>query len=284
MELLPKQQAIKVITTGIGSLPFDSIDQAIDYAFDFDLPYLPQLPKLTPDEAMLTQSLSGIDSGMERLGSEFCCWDAALKRLHNTEAKQFKMQFCGCYCLKHYALPKLADLQLVEALAKRLIAYIEFFKQRQIHLIIVLDEPQVTDHESFDHLYTHFFSQMPSSLHEHIGIHCCGTMPWEVVLDFPFKLVSIDLSLQQLNLREPTIRQLLINNQVEIIFGAIPTDWESANNSQLESLAEEIKSLALNPHRIIISPACGHGLRSLQMAEMGKKATHQLAKLLATSN
>lgn len=284
MEVFSKTSAISATTTGIGSLPFQSISQAIDYAFDFDMPYLPQLPQYLASESMLTQSLQGLNLASDDLGKEFCCWDAALNRLDTEGIKYFKMQFCGCYCLKHYAPASFSHQVLAEALAKRLIAYIQFFKQRQIHLTIILDEPQITDKESFIQLYTDFYSHFPKSLYHNIGIHCCGTMPWETVLNFPFKAVSVDLSLQHDNLNRSIIRQLLLRNKVDLIFGAIPTDWESATRTQLEKLAKEIIFLATDPHRIIVSPACGHGLRSPQMADMGKKATQQLAKLLSTSN
>lgn len=47
-------------TTGIGSLPFKSVERALDSAFRLDIPYLPQLPMRDPREFMLAQTLEGM--------------------------------------------------------------------------------------------------------------------------------------------------------------------------------------------------------------------------------
>lgn len=47
-------------TTGIGSLPFTSVERALDSSFRLDIPYLPQLPSRDPREFMLAQTLEGM--------------------------------------------------------------------------------------------------------------------------------------------------------------------------------------------------------------------------------
>lgn len=49
-----------LMTTGIGSLPHKSVDAALDQAFRFDVPYLPQLPQRDPREFMLAQAIEGL--------------------------------------------------------------------------------------------------------------------------------------------------------------------------------------------------------------------------------
>ncbi len=55
-------------TTGIGSLPHQSIDAALEFSFSFDLPFLPQLPKRDFREYMIPQALEclpGLQVGSE---------------------------------------------------------------------------------------------------------------------------------------------------------------------------------------------------------------------------
>ena len=47
-------------TTGLGSLPHQSVSDAIEQAFRMDIPYLPQLPKLSSREYMLPHALEGM--------------------------------------------------------------------------------------------------------------------------------------------------------------------------------------------------------------------------------
>ena len=52
-------QDFRIHTTGIGSLPFDQISEALRFAFSHTIPYLPQLPKHSPKELMIHQTLMG---------------------------------------------------------------------------------------------------------------------------------------------------------------------------------------------------------------------------------
>lgn len=53
--------------TGIGSLALTSVEEALDFVFEFapGLPYLPQLPRLSPNEGMNEQMYEGLP-GLER--------------------------------------------------------------------------------------------------------------------------------------------------------------------------------------------------------------------------
>lgn len=46
--------------TGIGSLPHHNVDAALEYAFRFDVPFLPQIPIRNPAEYMIPQALEGL--------------------------------------------------------------------------------------------------------------------------------------------------------------------------------------------------------------------------------
>ncbi len=47
-------------TTGIGSLPHHNVDSAIEFAFRFGIPYLPQIPIRNPWEFMIAQALESL--------------------------------------------------------------------------------------------------------------------------------------------------------------------------------------------------------------------------------
>lgn len=47
-------------TTGIGSLPHHNIDAALEYAFRYDIPFLPQIPLRNPWEFSVPQGLDGL--------------------------------------------------------------------------------------------------------------------------------------------------------------------------------------------------------------------------------
>ncbi len=55
MDHIPKGK-----TTGIGSLPHHNIDAALDFAFSFDIPFLPQIPIRNPWEYSVPQALDGL--------------------------------------------------------------------------------------------------------------------------------------------------------------------------------------------------------------------------------
>jgi len=65
--------------TGIGSLAVTSVEEALDFAFEFapDLPYLPQLPKLSPNEGMNEQMYEGLPGLQQRDGKWVMVQDEA---------------------------------------------------------------------------------------------------------------------------------------------------------------------------------------------------------------
>ena len=47
------------LVTGVGSLPHPNSDSALKHVFQYDIPFVPQLPRLDNQESMLFQSLDG---------------------------------------------------------------------------------------------------------------------------------------------------------------------------------------------------------------------------------
>lgn len=67
---MPAKKSAKKIapTTGIGSLPHHNVDAALQYSFQHDIPFLPQLPLKNPQEYMIGQALEHLP-GMVFQGS-----------------------------------------------------------------------------------------------------------------------------------------------------------------------------------------------------------------------
>jgi methionine synthase II (cobalamin-independent) len=85
------------LTTGIGSLPHHNADSALEYAFRFDIPFLPQIPLRNPHEFMLPQALEGLpglrtgNDGIPRL--DLAAWETGradfLKALQNVASEEW---------------------------------------------------------------------------------------------------------------------------------------------------------------------------------------------------
>lgn len=266
--------------TGIGSLPFKSIEEAINYSFSFDIPYLPQLPSYLPDEFMIPQSLNGINLDKDNLGKEFASWGKSLRRLEAGNYKRFKMQYCGAFCLIQYGASGVPAQEITAKLAKRLESYIRFFSNKGIFIQIFLDEPTIGDAAAFSQYYHQFFALIDRSFHKHIAIHCCGEVPWREILHFPFHAISFDASLHLAKLTSLPFLQQIEKKQIDLYIGAIPTDWEEIQQTKLTNFAELIHAISLPLHQLFISPACGHGLRSNNAANVGAKSCQLLSQML----
>ena len=53
------KRSLRFATTAIGSLPHHNVDSALEYAFRFNIPFLPQIPLRSPWEYMIPQALEG---------------------------------------------------------------------------------------------------------------------------------------------------------------------------------------------------------------------------------
>lgn len=63
---------VSPLTTGIGSLPHHNIDSALNFAFQMDIPFLPQIPIRNPWEFMVAQALEGLPGlEVEKSGNVF---------------------------------------------------------------------------------------------------------------------------------------------------------------------------------------------------------------------
>lgn len=97
--------------TGIGSLPHHNVDAALEYAFRFDIAYLPQIPIRNPNEFMIAQALEKLP-GLVPQDDGTCLvdveqWQKGKNSLEKELAYAFKTQdykyfvptldYCACW-------------------------------------------------------------------------------------------------------------------------------------------------------------------------------------------
>ena len=128
-------------TTHIGSLPYKSIRQAVDFNLGLSLPALPTIPRLFEDEWMINQFSSGFMIDEHELS--FSCFDEFFKNFRG----KVKVQVCGILTLfnnapkKNVSVTEKTDwylLVLKRFLAKIPTDYILFFMNQIFEILINL--------------------------------------------------------------------------------------------------------------------------------------------------
>ncbi len=159
--------------TGIGSVPHTSVDDALDYAFAHDIPFLPQLA----EERMLTLATEPTHGR---------AWAAFLERLPGLPLA--KLQLAGPVTLKRYA--QFDDLEQLKAKAR---FQIEALVRLGVTPLFFIDEPGLGD-GPFDGL-----AELIAQLQRQgalTGVHCCGRTNWAALAAMPgLDVISFDASL-----------------------------------------------------------------------------------------
>ena len=164
------------LTTGIGSLPHHNVDAALDYAFRFDLPFLPQIPLRNPAEFMLPQALEGLpglrtgNDGIPRLdlalwesespkflealqtiesdrwlpsSEALRCWKGFLFEIEERKTRVAKIQIAGpLTCQWSFAreIPELSNA-IYRLVINRILGMARELRSRGVQPIVFLDEP-----------------------------------------------------------------------------------------------------------------------------------------------
>ncbi len=157
-------------TTGIGSVPHASVDEALAYSFAHDIPFLPQMP----GELMVETA------GAER------AWPPFLAALSERRPAIAKVQIVGPVTLsKHSSIE--VDLTL------RALRYVDALIRLGVQPMIFVDEPSLAD-GPFDALDTMLTTLKTAGAIT--GVHCCGTAKWAEVLSLPaLDVLSFDVAL-----------------------------------------------------------------------------------------
>lgn len=299
----------KVETTGIGSLPFPYVDQAIQHAFEYSIPFLPQLPMRDPRELALAQALDGYPGAHLRPGGFI-----AIDPLAEGEAKPGLFSPESSAALRGFLLeleerrPALAKLQIAgpittlwasqsdpktggrvtDFLASRARTLLEAVRSRGVEPILFFDEPALFSIRSAAELAP--LALLRRELRDfRLGLHCCSNARWGDVVSLGFDVLSIDsaLSLSEVldafrSTETPPLLSLGIvpTNRMGTQF--FPSDegapWADATAQELFR-AFSSRGLAI-PETLWLTPACGLGLQSVQNALATKDLLDAVAQRL----
>lgn len=230
--------------TQIGSIPFDDVDAAIEYSFQHSIPFLPELPKLSKSEFILTKiSTKGIAT------------DAFIKRTNIELPSRVKIQFIGATTLKTYS-----NGFSFQEYSSHLINQLDYFRNSinsSIEILVSFDDPAPFDSELLDSTIDIIKAQNYQKML--LGIHSCSDNNWEAVFQRDLNFVSFDLSLSKDSLFTESFGEFL-NNDGILLVGSIPTLGEY----DLMSVIEDTKSFLqkVDSKNIVITPACGIGLKT----------------------
>jgi len=157
--------------TQIGSLPFDDVAQAVAYSLRHEIPFLPELT--ARGDAMMHY--------IEQPGRLSCL---AAFQAHRFET--VKVQCVGPATLRGNGYEE-------DDAVARVYRHVESILDglRAEEIILFFDEPAL-GYVGFDYerLWTPLFESFPVVR----GVHVCGNMQWDHLLDAPIDIVSFDAS------------------------------------------------------------------------------------------
>ena len=163
----------KKIVTQIGSLPYEDVDQAIEYSLRHDIPFLPELPKL--GDAMLDYIKNP---------GQMSCLETFKKKVEGSET--VKVQCIGPATL---VLSGYSEDEAVSRTYEHVTAILDDLNVSEI--ILFLDEPAL-GHAGFD--YQQLWSPLFDSFDVTFGVHVCGNMNWDDLFCSQLDIVSFDAS------------------------------------------------------------------------------------------
>ncbi len=171
------------IVTQIGSLPFDSVEKAVEYSLRHDIPFLPELPKL--GDAMLDYiknpgKLSCLEEFKKHsydLAKAQCVGPATLMQSRNTEDKENERNYTE-----------------EEAIARISIHLNTICAGLDAKLLVVfLDEPGLGNSGcDYIALWDAIFCDINRDVVR--GVHTCGNMDWDKLFAADINMISFDAS------------------------------------------------------------------------------------------
>lgn len=163
----------KQLITQIGSLPYDDVDQAVQYSLRHDIPFLPELPKL--GDAMMDY--------IDRPGS-LSCLEAFKSAVAGLDMVKIQCVGPATLILGGYEQDQAVSLacQHIDAVLSGLQA---------ANIILFLDEPALGQ-AGFD--YQQLWSALFQSFDVTPGVHVCGNMNWDDMFASEIEIISFDAS------------------------------------------------------------------------------------------
>ena len=168
--------------------------------------------------------------------------------------------------------------------------------------VIFIDEPSMSQYGTSAFItvtredITGSIAEISTILHQHgalTGIHCCGKTDWSLITESNVDIINFDGFFfgESLALYAKEINDFL-NNGGYIAWGIVPTlDEDSLRSSTPESLEEKFESAkshlinkGVSEELIInssmLTPSCGAGGLSVELAEMAMEYTKELERKL----
>ena len=163
----------KKIVTQIGSLPYDDVNQAVEYSLRHDIPFLPELPKR--GDAMLEYA---------KQPGHLSCLRRFQERVAGLDT--VKVQCIGPATL---ILSGYSEDEAIARAYQHITAILDGL--RVGHVILFLDEPALGQ-VGFD--YRRLWSALFESFDVTPGVHVCGNMNWDDLFHSDIKIISFDAS------------------------------------------------------------------------------------------
>ena len=161
----------RFITTQIGSLPHDTVEDAIDYSLRHDIPFLPELH--ARNDTMLEY--------IKTPGKLSC-----LKEFKKRKFDKVKVQCVGPATLVTEGYDRSEAIERaylhIDAILNGLVAN---------EVILFLDEPALGT-VTFD--FVELWAPIISSFDVVFGVHTCGNMQWDQLFNSDLDIISFDAS------------------------------------------------------------------------------------------
>lgn len=173
-------------TTHVGSLPFLTLEKALDYTFRFDVPVLFTLPKLYEHQFIHKEIFEISKHKRPYFYEEF------KQKAKEKGVKKIKYQLLGPVSFFALNLNQKMEIDNFLNLHKMCVDLL----QKDFELLYVLDEPlldRVND-ESFAVLKSLSESLIQKDSLE-LAIHCCAKLPSEMLGKFNFCPLNLDIAL-----------------------------------------------------------------------------------------
>ena len=161
------------IVTQIGSLPYEDVDEAVEYSLRHDIPFLPELPKL--GDAMLDYI---------KHPGQLSCLPAFQERTAGLDV--VKVQCVGPATL---ILSGHSEDEAISRACQHIAAILDGLRAGQV--ILYLDEPALGQ-VGFD--YHKLWSPLFESFDVTRGVHVCGNMNWDDLFRSGVEIISHDAS------------------------------------------------------------------------------------------
>ncbi|MBS1151424.1 MAG: hypothetical protein H6Q89_3122 [Myxococcaceae bacterium] len=235
------------------------------------------------EQALSSGELSGFEPAAH------ACLAPFLSQVHSRRLPLAKVQLAGPATARWYAktssgepASEIAELdqQIFRLLLARTLALVSAVKRAGATPIVFLDEPGLIALDPANARHGLLLQELKLLIHSAqkagglVGIHCCGNTDWAALLGLGLDVLSFDARLSiDAVLEERAACQSFFASGATFALGLIPTDADEKYAVPELVDAIEVSLRATIPRvggllgRMILTPACGLGGRTVEDAE-----------------